>query len=177
VQYRTRTWVHAEIEIGRSPIHGFGMFAGRDFEQGESLSIVGGSVMSDDEFRRFVSTAKSFNAIQIDELLHLVELPEATARSEGSLNHHCDSNLWMLDQVTLAARGPITAGSELTVDYALFTTSGVWLSGPCQCGSRLCRVTPCGTDWRLREVRDRYSGHFSPFLNSRIDSSAAMSDA
>jgi hypothetical protein len=138
VQYRTHTWVHAEIEIGRSPIHGFGMFAGRDFEQGESLSIVGGSVMSDDEFRRFVSTAKSFNAIQIDELRHLV---------------------------------------ELTVDYALFTTSGVWLCGPCQCGSRLCRVTPCGTDWRLREVQDRYSGHFSPFLNSRIDSSAAMSDA
>ena len=99
-------------------------------------------------------------------------MPEFTATLKGSLNHHCDSNLWMLDEVTLATRGPVSAGSEFTVDYALFTTSGEWLIPPCHCGSRQCRENPGGSDWRMPKMQRRYEGHFSPFLNARIGSNA-----
>lgn len=131
--------------------------------------------MSEREFGKFVVTAPRFNAIQVSEDVHLVEDPRLTARSEGSLNHHCDSNLWMLDAITLGARMRIAAGSELTVDYALFTASGEWLEAPCSCGSPYCRVTPRGTDWRSSAVQSRYSGQFSPFLNARIRSLAGRS--
>ena len=75
----------------------------------------------------------------------------------------------MTDEATLAARRDITAGEELTVDYALFTANPAWgLYGPCKCGSPSCRGTVRGADWRLPEVQDKYRDHFSPFINERI---------
>ena len=174
MQYREKTWVHPATEIRRSAIQGSGLFAAQDFAPGETISIVGGAVMSDEEFARFVATKPYFNAIQVSEKTHLVEDPNVTSRTKGSLNHHCDSNLWMLDAATVGTRVRVEAGSELTVDYALFTASGEWLDPPCNCGSSHCRVTPSGTDWRLSDLQSRYSGHFSPFLNARIFSLAGV---
>ena len=34
-------------------------------------------------------------------------------------NHSCDPNVWMQDEVTLAARRDIAIGEELTIDYAM----------------------------------------------------------
>jgi hypothetical protein len=126
--------------------------------------------MDEEELRAFVRNTLRFNAIQVDEGLHLVEPPEVTERRQGgSLNHSCDSNLWMADEVTLVARRDIAADEELTVDYALHTADPDWeLDGPCNCGSALCRGTVRGSDWRLPEVQERYLGHFSPFINERI---------
>jgi len=133
------------------------------------VSIVGGDVMTDEEFRAFTRTVTRFNAIQIWEDTHLVEPAEVTAEEEGSQNHSCDSNLWMADEVTLVARRDITVGEELTVDYALFTTGPVsWIDGLCRCCSPHCRRVPGGDDWMLAEVQQRYRGHFSPFINERI---------
>ena len=138
--------------------------------EGETVEVVGGVLMDEEEFRAFVRKTPRFNAIQVDEGLHLVEPPEVTERRQGgSLNHSCDSNLWMADEVTLVARRDIAADEELTVDYALHTIDPDWeLDGPCNCGSALCRGTVGGSDWRLAEVQVRYRGHFSPFINERI---------
>lgn len=133
--------------------------------------MLGGQVMSEAEFRSFQAVTPRYNAIQIGEDLHLVELPEVTAqRGGGSLNHSCDSNLWMADAVTLVARRDITAGEELTIDYALFTAQPDWvLDAPCRCASADCRRVVSGDDWRLPEVQRRYYPHFSPFINARIE--------
>jgi uncharacterized protein len=98
-------------------------------------------------------------------------LPEVTAqRGGGSLNHSCDSNLWMADEVTLIARRDIAAGEELTVDYALFSgEAGAVLEHACRCGSAVCRQIITGNDWQLPEVQQRYYPHFSPFINARIE--------
>ena len=81
------------------------------------VEVIGGVVMTTAELHAFQQTVPRYNAIQIDEHLHLVELPEITAqRKGGSLNHACDSNLWMADDVTLIARRNIAAGEELTAE-------------------------------------------------------------
>ena len=127
--------------------------------------------MTEHEFRVFVETVPHFNAIQIDEENHLVELPEITQqRGGGSLNHSCDSNLWMADEVTLIARRDIAAGEELTVDYALFTGEAEKiLEHTCRCDASLCRQIVTGDDWQLSELQRRYYPHFAPFINARID--------
>ena len=127
--------------------------------------------MTDSEFHSFVKTTPQFNAIQIDEHLHLVELSDVkTQRDGGSLNHSCDSNLWMADEVTLIARRDIAAGDELTVDYALFSGAAeIIVENNCQCGSVMCRHIITGNDWQLTEVQRHYYPHFSPFLNARIE--------
>lgn len=167
--YRARSWTDPRAEARPSPIHGNGLFAREPIHEVEVLAVVGGDVMTDDEFRALARSQARYNAIQIGEDAHLVEPAEVTVQEEGSLNHSCDANLWMADEVTLVARTDIAAGEELTVDYALFTTGPAsWIDGPCRCGSRRCRTVPRGDDWTLTEVQRRYRGHFSPFINERI---------
>ena len=82
------------------------------------------------------------NAVEIGEDLHLVEHTFVTQWRAGSLNHTCDANLWLADEVTIVARHAIATGEELTIDYALFTAQPDWvLEQPCHCGAIVCRQT------------------------------------
>jgi uncharacterized protein len=168
--YLPQTWTDPRIEFRASRISGNGMFAREPIQKGEPVCIVGGVVMTDEEFEAFQATHRIYNAIQIDDHLHLVEDPEVTRNLEGSMNHSCDSSTWMDDEVTLVARRNIEAGEEATVDYALFTTQSNWmLDNRCHCGSPDCRRTITGDDWRRKDVQERYRNHFSPFINRRIE--------
>lgn len=176
-QYRERTWVDPRQEFRVSPTQGIGSFARAPIRGGEVVEIVGGVLMTDEGFVAFQRDAPRYNAIQVGEGLHLVERVEVTARREGgSLNHSCDSNLWMADEVTLVARRDIAPGEELTADYALFTAQPDWtLDRPCSCGAPTCRGAITRDDWRRPDVQDRYYPHFSPFLNRRIEQLRAAS--
>jgi uncharacterized protein len=170
-QYRSHTWVDPRQAFRTSPMHGIGSFAREIIRQGEVVEIVGGMVMTDAELRAFMQTTPRYNAMQIAEDRHLVEAPEIKRRrAGGSLNHSCDSNLWMGDEVTFVARRDMVAGEEITVDYALFTVQPEWrLDQPCHCGMEVCRHTITGDDWQRLDVQQRYYPHFSPFINARIE--------
>ena len=168
--YLPQTWTDPRIEFRTSHISGNGMFARDPFKKGEVVCIVGGVVMTDAEFEAFQAIHRIYNAIQIDDSLHLVEDPEVTRTLEGSMNHSCDSSAWMADEATLVARRDVQAGEEVTVDYALFTTQSNWmLDARCHCGSPDCRRIITGDDWRRKDVQERYRDHFSPFINRRIE--------
>lgn len=167
--YLPRTWRDPRIEIGKSAIRGEGMFASEPIRQGEVVCIVGGAAMSSSEFAAFQETHSLYSYIQIDEDLQLVEDLDGAESVYASMNHSCDSNTWMQDEVTLVARRDIEAGEEITVDYALFNTQSNWmLDSRCRCGSPHCRRIITGDDWRREDVQERYRDHFSPFINRRI---------
>lgn len=85
------------------------------------------------------------------------------------MNHSCDPNVWMQDEVTLVARRDISPGEELTIDYALFEADENWARRwECRCGTELCRSVYTGRDWQRQDLRESYQGHFSPFINERI---------
>lgn len=168
--YLPQTWNDPRIEIRRSAINGDGIFACQSIQKGEVVIIVGGRVMTEEEFASFQAAHSVYNFIQIDKDLYLVEDPETTQSMEGWVNHSCDANTWMTDEVTLIARRDIATGEEITVDYALFTTQSNWmLDNRCRCGSPDCRRVITGDDWRREDVRERYRHHFSPFINRRIE--------
>lgn len=172
-KYLPETWNDPRIEIRRSTVSGVGMFARQPIQKGEAVVIVGGTVMTEAQFETFQTAHSFYNFIQIDKHLYLVEDPAVTRSpngSKGSMNHSCDSNTWMEDEVTLVARRDIEAGEELTVDYALFTTQSNWmLDTRCRCRSPYCRRVITGDDWRREDVQERYRHHFSPFINRRIE--------
>jgi hypothetical protein len=168
-KYRPTSWYDPRVEIRLSSIQGGGMFAHAPFQPGETVAIVGGTPMTGAEFAAYRTGVERWNAHQIGEDLHLVDLIQTPDVVKGSLNHSCDSNLWMGDEVTIIARRAISAGEELALDYALTTTQPDWaLDQPCQCGSPVCRGTVTGNDWRLPDVQARYAGHFVPYINARI---------
>ncbi len=167
--YWPTTWYDARVAIRPSHIQGGGMFARAAFQPGEIVSIMGGTLFTEAEFQAYVVSVERFNATQIGEGLHLVDLVQAPDQIAGSINHACDANLWLADEVTIIARRAIAAGEELTLDYALTTIEPGWvLDQPCQCGAAVCRHTITGNDWRLPDVQQRYRDHFAPFINARI---------
>ncbi len=167
--YCTTSWYDARVEIRSSLIQGGGMFAHNPIQTGEIVAIMGGTVMTEDEFHAYITTTPCYNATQIGEHLHLVDLIQTPETVAGSINHSCDSNLWLQDEVTIVARRAIDAEEELTLDYALTTVEPDWqLDQPCQCGTTACRHIITGNDWQLPDVQQRYKGHFAPFINQRI---------
>jgi len=86
------------------------------------------------------------------------------------INHSCDSNTWMKDAYTLVARRDIEVGEEITADYALWEADPDFISKwECHCGSPICRHKVTGKDWQLPEIQERYTGHFSPLINKKIN--------
>ena len=68
----------------------------------------------------------------------------------------------------------IAAGEEITFDYATVLCGdadpviGAY-SLPCTCGTPGCRGTITSQDWKRQELREKYRGWFSWYLQEKID--------
>lgn len=101
---------------------------------------------------------------------HFLTLPVGAPDSvEDAMNHSCDPNTWMADERTVVARRPITAGSEVTTDFALWWAEDYLYTDNCGCGTPLCRRVVTGLDWKRPELQERYKDRFQPFINDKID--------
>jgi hypothetical protein len=160
-----RCWLDPRVVARPSSIEGLGLFVIAPIAKGEVVGTLGGRVIDDAELRQISRTRSKYSSAAIGDGLNvLLEDDEVIARG----NHSCDSNLWMRDEFTLEARRNIDTGEEVTIDYALQTSIADW-EMTCDCGSPRCRKIVRGDDWMRPELQDRYRGHFSPFLNRRIE--------
>jgi uncharacterized protein len=158
-RYRRRSWLHPDVVVGSSAIDGSGLFARRPLAEDETVVVLGGTVIDDAELSRL----RRHSSFAVGEGINLRQDEDDPARYG---NHSCDPNMWLTDEVTLVARRPVEAGEELTVDYATMTV--VPWQMECSCGSARCRGVATGDDWRRPDLRERYAGRFSPFINARI---------
>ena len=171
---RRTDWINPRIKIKQSTILGEGMFAIAPIRKGEIVNIWGGTVLLTSEDiegkKRKEWEAKGYVWATIGEGLYLAyQLGKDEKDLTNFINHSCDPNVWMQEEVTLVARRHIPVGEELTVDYAMFEGNENWM-GPweCRCGSKLFRGKFTGKDWRSKVLQGRYQNHFSPFINNRI---------
>ncbi len=166
-RYRLSTWLEPRLELRTSLIHGKGLIAVRSIKRGDMVIIFGGTLFTKED----IAAGKADNRMlmQVDEESWLGNQAEEPIGEDYFINHSCDPNLWMQDEVTLTARRSITAGEEATMDYAMHFADSAWtMKQSCSCGSSLCRGRIRGTDWMLDDLQRRYLGHFSPLLNQRI---------
>jgi SET domain-containing protein len=163
-------WVHPAVQVRRSPIEGFGLFATERVAVGTIVLQLGGQLVSDDELQLRLAAAAAdptdsyVDTITVEQDIHLVIPPDQSVHYG---NHSCDPNLWYVDPYSFSARRDIESGQELTNDYA--TTTGVpgW-EMDCRCGSSVCRRQVTGRDWSSPELQDRYGPHWTPGLRRRI---------
>ncbi len=162
------SWLDPRVEIAPSLIDRHGLFATARIKCGEVVIRWGGRVITDAEVeglqRAFETTGTEYSCASIGEGLSLLQASDDPLRYG---NHSCDPNLWMVGATTQEARRDIAAGEELTTDYGTISATATWRMD-CRCGSRFCRKTVTGDDWRLPELHDRYGEHFSPFLLARF---------
>lgn len=164
-------WVHPAIVRDRSSIDGDGLFARQDLDAGAVVVRLGGRLVSSTELDVLLAHAPAeseggyVDTITVYDDAHLV-LPPGTAAHW--CNHSCDPSLWHVGPYEIAARRPIRVGDELTIDYA--THSGAaGFRMRCRCGSPSCRAEITSNDWQRPDLRDRYQGHWTPALQTRID--------
>lgn len=144
---------------------GRGVFAKERVRAGDVLVVWGGEVVTAETLRT-MSEDRFRLALQVEEDLYLLTGNEGPA---DWVNHSCDPNAGIEGQITLVALRDIRAGEEVCFDYA--TTDGsAYDEFECGCGSRNCRGRVTGDDWRISELQVCYAGHFSPYLQRRIDS-------
>ncbi len=166
--YPLESWMSPKLTTKNSPVHGGGVFAVEPIKQGEVLVRWGGKVYSTKQVVDGETTSQT--ACQIDDDLYIASPPGTELVGSDLMNHSCDPNTWMDDEVTISAKRNIATGEEITADYALWVAyPGYETIADCHCGSSLCRRRVTGDDWKILELQERYQGHFPPYLQKRIE--------
>jgi hypothetical protein len=169
--YLARSWVNPKLAGGDSKIHGEGVFATVPIARGEKLMEFGGEKISGEQVAQGGYRECSVWTIADDAYLALPENDPEPSLDEN-LNHSCDPNAWLTDEVTLTARRDIAAGEEITLDQGTWNfddSEYTWDETDCGCGARGCRKKLTEKDWSLSAVQERYRGHFHPMVQKMID--------
>jgi SET domain-containing protein len=155
-----------KTEVRESPIHGRGLFATSDINEGEVVAVKGGHIVTRAQLREITSQLGPVE-IQIGDGLYIAPLsPEEREASMLYSNHSCQANLGMRGEITFVALRDISAGEELTHDWAV--TDDDDYSVKCNCGAENCRGTLTGKDWQRTDLQKRYAGFFSAYLADKI---------
>lgn len=169
--YLPRSWVSAKLVPGESAIHGAGVIATQPIAKGEKLMEFGGLPIVPEDFDTEIYRTRSIWQVGEGAYLALREDDPEPSLDEN-LNHSCDANSWLDDEVTLVARRNIAAGEEITLDHGTWNHDEdeyVWDQDHCTCGADGCRKTLTHNDWQLAEVQRRYEGHFHPCVQRMIE--------
>ncbi len=166
----THSWLDPHLEKRSSETDGSGIFAREDIRKGERLAIFGGKIMLIDEMYQLHPVMQRYT-MQIEERFVLGPAGDH-AEDSDFFNHSCDPNSGFSGQIFLVTMRDITAGEEITFDYAMTVSESVGsdmiFRMDCVCGSPRCRKTITEQDWQLPELQDRYRGYFSPYIQDKI---------
>ncbi len=144
---------------------GHGLFAVEPISEGELLVVWGGEIRTADQLAE-INGGSNVYGVQVEEDIYLWSIEEGDPADY--VNHSCNPNGWLSGQISLIARRPIAVGEEVSYDYAM-TDASDFDSFECHCGDPLCRGNVTGQDWMRLELQERYAGHFSPYIQRRID--------
>lgn len=160
------SYVSSKLEVRPVPEKGgSGMFAVEPVEEGELLVVWGGELRTEDQIAD-LQDGDNCHGLQVDEGVYLWSIRDGDAADY--VNHSCNPNAWVSGQISLLARRTIQAGEEITFDYAT-TDASDYDTFECHCGSPLCRGVVTGKDWQRADLQERYRGHFSAYIQRRID--------
>ena len=156
-----------KTEVRESKIHGRGLFATTDIAKNEIVAVKGGHIVDRETLRHKVTPRLGPVEIQIDDNLFIARVTdEERELSMLYSNHSCDANLGIRGEITFVAMRNISAGEELTHDWAI--TDDDDYSVECKCGAPNCRGILTGKDWQRSELQQRYAGYFSAYLADKI---------
>lgn len=151
-----------KLEVRPNPAKGgYGIYARAPICAGELLLIVGGKIINNEQLAEVEHTF----SIQVEEDAYICPIQDEKAYR---INHSCDPTAGVVGQVTFVALRDLAPGEEICYDYTM-TDGGPYDEFECHCGSPNCRQYVTGNDWKRPELWERYAGHFSPYLQRRIE--------
>lgn len=157
-------WLTPKAQARPAGDKGWGSFAVEKISAGETVAGFGGWCVTR-EILNTLPEERQHRSIQVDENLYLVSRDEREAGD--CLNHSCDPNCGLMGSTILVAMRDIEIGDELCFDYATCDDSD-YDEFECECGTKICRGTVTGLDWKIQSLREKYDGYFSAYLAKRI---------
>lgn len=169
------SWISPKARKGiSSGIAGRGLFAIERIGAGEVVAVKGGHIVTTSQLHDLPDPLPN-SEIQITDGLHLVALsPEEYEPVMLFINHSCEPNIGFAGNIVLIAMRAVSAGEELTTDYALFDDYDGQMA--CQCNTASCRRVIDGHDWRRGDLQHRYHGYFSWYLQRKIAEMSSGTD-
>ena len=169
------SWISPKARKGiSSDIAGRGLSATEPIGASEIVAVKGGHIVTTTQLRQLPDPLPN-SEIQIADGLHLVALsPEEYDPVMLFINHSCEPNVGLAGNIVLITMREVTAGEELTTDYALFDDYDGRM--PCDCNTASCRRVIDGHDWRRSDLQRRYYGYFSWYLQRKITAMHARGD-
>lgn len=163
---RSTSYLSPKLEARpRSEKDGYGVYARELIRAGELLVGWGGAVITGQQLPPPAAGTRQHH-LQIEEDLYLA--PIRPPEPADFVNHCCDPNAGLSGQIVLVALRDILPGEEVCYDYAM-SDGSPYDEFDCNCQSPHCRKRVTGNDWARPELWERYAGHFSPYLQRRID--------
>ena len=142
---------------------GKGIFAREAIAAGTTIAGFGGHVVDRAELDALDEDIR-IHALQIDDDLFIASVPPFD--DADFVNHSCEPNCGIVGSVLLVTMRDVEAGEELCFDYAM-TDSDDYDEFDCSCGTPRCRRVVSGADWKDPELRDRYRGWCSAYIERR----------
>jgi hypothetical protein len=144
---------------------GHSVIARAVIDPGELIGVWSGRIIGADDLDALPEEIRR-HTVQIEEDFYLASL--GPDEPPDFVNHSCEPNAGLDGQIAIVALRRILPGEEVTIDYAMCDGSP-YDEFECACGSKICRGKVTGDDWRNPVLWERYAGHFSPYLQRRID--------
>jgi hypothetical protein len=165
---RVRSWITPKAtKGGASAIAGQGVHAVEAIAGGEVVAVKGGHLVDGSAVAELPEALRD-SAFPIAADCFLAALThEEYDGVMMRVNHSCEPNVGMGGNVLLVSMRDIAAGEEITIDYALFL-GDPGFAMECRCRTAACRGVVQGTDWTRTDLRERYRGWFSWWLQQKI---------
>ncbi len=157
-----RARLPANLRLGRSGVHGYGIFA-RDFiaQDTKIIEYVGERITKAEAQRREDRRLARREAGE-DGCVYVMELNqrhdidgEVSWNLARRINHSCGPNCVVLNfsgRIWVVALRDIGAGEELSYDYGFEYAD--WRKHPCRCGAKECAgyIVDKAQRWRVRRL-------------------------
>jgi SET domain-containing protein len=141
-----------------SHIEGRGLFADRDFKEGEVLAVFSGPRISAEEAESIYQGGSDY-ILQVSNDAFI----DLAANEARYINHSCDPNAAFIGKPTeLIALRPIKAGEEIHFDYS--ANENTEFKMLCRCGSPICRRVIVPYAKLSESERDHIHDIVSPYL-------------
>ena len=144
---------------------GRGVFATAPIPAGTTVATFGGWICDGAELDTLTEERRT-HSLQIDDDLYMVGPDEQ--EEADYFNHSCAPNTGIVGNILLVAMRDIAAGEEICFDYAM-SDAADYDEFDSACGAPSCRTVVTGADWKLPDLRDRYDGWRSTYLQRRLD--------
>ncbi|MDP1706832.1 MAG: SET domain-containing protein-lysine N-methyltransferase [bacterium] len=158
-------WLNPKAEALFSGIAGTGVFAKEKIMKGEPVGVLGGIIVLKKDILEY-RAQMTHVGIQIDDNFFIVPTEREELEKYGVFNHSCEPNVGYANSITFAAMRDIEVGEELVFDYAF--SESFYDGFDCHCGLPVCRQKVTPDDWQRKDLQEKYSEHFSPYLRKKF---------